>query len=142
MFWTQLSRPRLLLRDMERLHDEMHRLFPGFDRPLAAPDYPALNVWTNEDGARITAELPGVVQEDIDIAVRGRTFSVSGVRKEENGGSYHRRERLTGSFTRTLDLPFQVDADRVEATVANGILTVELPRAEADKPRKIAVKAG
>jgi HSP20 family protein len=124
----------------------MNRLFSGAysDRPQVAPDFPAINVWTNEDGAVVTAELPGVNPEDIDIAVVGETLTLSGIRQPEelkDGEKYHRRERRFGNFNRTFQLPFTVEADDVEAVFEKGILHISLPRSEAEKPRKIAVKS-
>ncbi len=104
-----------------------------------------MNVWTNENGAVATAELPGFVPEDIDISVVGDTLTVSGHREPEDvgeGARYHRRERGCGRFTRSFQLPFQVDGDAVDATFERGVLRVTLPRAEEDKPRRIEVKAG
>jgi HSP20 family protein len=110
----------------------------------AAPCYPAMNVWTNEDGAITTAELPGFDPDEIEITVEGDTLKVAGSRApEELGeGKYHRRERGCGSFTRSFQLPFQVQGDAVEASFERGVLRINLPRAEADKPKKITVKAG
>jgi HSP20 family protein len=108
------------------------------------PNYPAMNVWTNEDGAAITAELPGVNPEDIDISVVGDTLTLSGNRQPEelgDGDTYHRRERGYGQFTRTFQLPFPVEVDQTEAVFEKGVLHLSLPRAEADKPKKISVKA-
>jgi HSP20 family protein len=132
-------------RDVDRLQREMNRLFedyyPGGQR--TAPGYPALNVWTNQDGLTVTAEVPGVPPEDIDINVVGDTLTLSGTRKPDElqeGARYHRQERGYGGFTRSIQLPFPVDVANVEATFKNGVLSIALPRAEADKPRKIAVK--
>ncbi len=135
-------------REMERLRREMDRLFatmPTILRGSAAPAYPAMNVWTNDEGAIVTAELPGVSPEDIDISVMGDTLTLKGNRQPDElqeGETYHRRERGYGSFTRTFRLPFQVEPDQVEAVFEKGVLRISLPRAEADKPKKIAVKAG
>jgi len=117
----------------------MERLFTGLQRPFA-PDFPAMNVWTNEEHAIVTAELPGVAEEDIDVSVTGSTLTLRGERKAAEGGEYHRQEREEGSFVRTLDLPFQVNASQVEARLARGVLHIKLPRAEEDKPRKIAIQ--
>lgn len=133
-------------QEMERLRREMNTLF---DRSFAgreervAPGYPSLNVWTSEDGAVVTAELPGVNPEDIDISVEGDTLSLSGSRQPEalqEGGTYHRRERRAGRFSRAFRLPFQVEADKVEAVFEKGVLHISLPRAEDEKPRRIAIK--
>ena len=132
--------------EVDRLQSEMSRLFevyyPNHLRP--APAYPALNVWTNEEGLNVTAEVPGVSPEDIDISVIGDTLTLNGTRKPEEldeNARYHRQERGYGDFTRSLQLPFQVDVDKVEATFRNGVLMVAMPRLEEDKPRKIAVKS-
>lgn len=131
-------------REMDRLQKDMNRLFEDFG-PVrrSAPGYPAMNVWTNEDGVTITAEVPGVNHEDIDVSVIGETLTLSGERKQEEtveDARYHRRERGYGKFSRTLQLPFHVNVEGIEATFRNGVLNVTLPRAEEDRPRKISVK--
>jgi len=131
-------------REMEQMQREMERLLSAPEGNRMASAFPAMNVWTNQDGAVVTAELPGVSSEDIDISVVGETLTVSGLRQAEElpeGARYHRRERRHGRFTRTFELPFPVEADRVEATFNKGVLYISLPRAEADKPRKITVKS-
>jgi HSP20 family protein len=103
-----------------------------------------MNVWTDEDSAIVTAELPGVNLDDIDISVENDILTLRGDRQrdEVEGARYHRRERRQGSFVRTFRVPFRVDAEQVEATFKNGILSIVLPRAEEDKPKRISVKAG
>ena len=111
----------------------------------SAPEYPAMNVWTDENNAVLTAELPGVKPEEIDIAVENELLTLRGGRQRqepEDGQTYHRRERRFGPFSRSFRLPFRVEADAVQATFENGVLNVVLPRAEADMPRKIAVQSG
>jgi HSP20 family protein len=103
-----------------------------------------MNIWTNEDGATITAELPGLSPEDIDISVVGNALTLSGSRKPEelnDGDKYHRRERNYGQFSRSFELPFQIEANQVEAKFEKGVLHIFAPRAEADKPKKITVKS-
>jgi HSP20 family protein len=105
-------------------------------------EFPAVNVWSADDNAVITSELPGVGAEDVDISVIGKTITLHGSRKSEeacDGECYHRRERWQGQFTRTIELPYLIDAEKVEARFNKGILQVTVHRAEADKPRKIAV---
>ena len=134
-------------QEMERMRREMDRVFSNFyasPRSRVAPSFPAINVWTNQDGAVITAELPGVNPDDIDISVVGDTLTLTGWRQPEElkeGEKYHRRERGYGKFTRTFQLPFSVEGDRVEAMFSKGVLHLSLPRAEAEKPRKITIKA-
>lgn len=105
--------------------------------------FPAFNVWSNEDGAMVTSELPGVSMSDLDITVQGKSISVKGSRKADidEQARYLRRERPEGEFTRSIDLPYMIDASKVEAKMANGVLEISLPRAENDKPRKISVSA-
>ena len=148
-------RPSVHRQEFDHLWHEMDRLFtnqPTRSMPRwnsgaqwnRAHSYPATNVWTDEDGAVVSAELPGVDPEDIDISVVNDTLTVSGTRKpeEEKEASYTLREREHGEFTRTFQFPFQVQGDQVKATLDTGVLHITLPRTEEDKPKKIEVKAG
>jgi HSP20 family protein len=130
--------------EMDRLQREMNRVFETFDRSYTpASGFPALNVWMNDEGAVVTAELPGVDVKDLEINVVGETLTLSGERKAAElpkDAVFHRQERGVGKFTRTIDLPFGVDSTKVQATLEKGILRILLPRAEQDKPRKILVK--
>ena len=133
-------------QEMDQLQREMNRLFDSTSRGrvLSAPSYPAINIWTNDDGQLITAEMPGVHPEDINIDVNADALSISGERKPDDvakDANYHRRERGYGAFSRTIQLPFMVDTNKVEATFKNGVLMIRLPRAEVDKPKKITVKS-
>ena len=127
-------------REMER---EMSRLLGESARPRSAA-FPPVNVHTDSDGAVVTAELPGVDPEDLDITVHNQSLVVRGERKAPDVAkdlTWHRRERTFGQFTRTVDLPFAVDADSVQASYRDGILEVKLERAEADKPKQITVQS-
>ena len=134
-------------REMHRLRRDMNRLLADSAGDLGqggARSYPAMNAWTNENEAIVTAELPGINPEDIDISVVGDTLTVTGDRQPdelENGKTYHRRERRYGRFARSFRLPFDIEVDKVDAIFENGVLQISLPRAEADKPRKITVQA-
>jgi HSP20 family protein len=135
-------------REMDRLRRDMNRLFTDWStqaRRTVAPGYPAMNVWAGQDSAIVTAELPGVNLEDIDISVEDDTLTLRGDRQRDElgeGVTYHRRERRFGSFLRTFQLPFRVDAAKVDATLKSGMLSISLPRAEEDKLRRIAIRAG
>ena len=131
-------------QEMDQLQREMNRLFSATStgRVINSPSYPAINIWTNEDGQLISAEMPGVHPDDIDIDVTGDALSISGERKPDDvvkEARYHRRERNYGAFSRTIQLPFMVDTNKVEANFKNGVLLISLPRAEADKPKKITI---
>ncbi len=106
--------------------------------------FPALNVWQDGDNLLAEAELPGVKSEDLEISVVGSELTIHGRRPESNdeGTSFHRRERGAGEFTRVVRLPVEVDPDKVQASLQDGVLRLTLPKAEAAKPRKIQVNAG
>lgn len=129
-------------RDLNRLQDEVNRLFSGVLETRAG-GYPAVRVWGKDEGAVLEAELPGLNVSDIEISVLGDSVTLTGKRtyEEKKGATYHRREREYGSFTRTLQLPFRIEADQVQAVFQRGILELTLPRASADMPKRIAVKA-
>ncbi len=128
------------LREARRLQEEMERLTRSTTSPQG---FPAINVYAHHDGIVITAELPGVKEDDLDITVHRDTVTLRGERLDqpEIAKGYHRRERRNGPFGRTFSLPFQVDPDRVEAKLRNGILTLKLHRPEHDKPKRIRVSA-
>jgi len=129
-----------------RLQNEMNRWMENFfeDAPAVRPygsRYPALNTWEDGDNAWVEAELPGLGLEDIEVLVSGGEVTINGERKlgEPQGATWHRRERSHGRFSRTLTLPWDVDADKVHATLRDGVLTVQLPKAETAKPKKVKV---
>jgi len=143
--YRRFRRPSIW-QEMDQLQREMNRLFDSTSRGqvFSAPNYPAINIWTNDNGQLISAEMPGVHPDDIDIDVTGDALSISGDRKPDEvakDARYHRRERSYGSFSRTIQLPFMVDTNKVEANFKNGILMISLPRAEADKPKKITINS-
>jgi HSP20 family protein len=130
---------------MDRLQRDMNRMLGDLtvNRSRRAPSFPAINVWAAEDSAMISAEIPGVKKDGLDINVTGDTLTVSGVRNRDElpeGARYHRQERTFGEFNRSIQLPYTVDVNKVKATFKNGVLTVEMPRIEAEKPKKITVK--
>jgi HSP20 family protein len=102
-----------------------------------------VNIWTNPEGLVVTAELPGVEPESLEISALGETLTIRGERKPLEAGentTWHRRERRYGTFTRTIDLPYGIDAESVDASCRNGVLRIALRRPEAEKPRKIEVR--
>ncbi|MDP7250014.1 MAG: Hsp20/alpha crystallin family protein [Planctomycetota bacterium] len=136
LFANRLFKP---LEEFERLHREFDRLFSA-DPTLKVRRHglPALNAWVSEDSAVIESEIPGIKTEDLDISVHGRRLTITGKRESEEG-NYLRRERESGEFRRQIELPFAVNAETVEASYDNGVLKVNLPRAESDKPRAIPI---
>src|SRR5919206_4224157 len=130
-------------REMRRLQDEVNRLFQTAAAPRSG-GFPAINVYAHQDGVVITAELPGVKQDDLEITVHRDTVTLRGERQDqpEDARAYHRRERGRGSFGRTFGLPFPVDPDQVEAELLDGVLILTLQRPEQDKPKRIRISAG
>lgn len=125
-------------------------IFNEFDRLFDMTPAQAANNWSiaidvteNEDAYAIKASVPGLNVEDIDITLEDNVLTLKGeLQKEETaeGEQYHIRERRYGSFSRRVRFPVAVNSDSVEATYENGILTLNVPKAEEVKPRKIEVK--
>jgi len=128
-----------------QLRRDISQLFSGFDEtdPGASmrAGFPPLTIWEDENAYYAEAEIPGVTQDDLEVLTIGSELTIRGNRKPTQGEnvSYHRQERGTGEFVRVVTLPGEVDADKVEARLHNGVLTLTLPKVEAAKPRKIAV---
>jgi HSP20 family protein len=127
-------------RELRRLQEEMDRLAGAFTP--AAASFPAVNLYAGRDGIAVSAELPGVAKDELEIHAHRDTLTLRGTRRPaaENEQAYHRRERRSGAFTRTIQLPFRVDPERIEARLENGVLQLSLQRPEEDKPRRIEVK--
>ena len=148
MLWTWPTKQRNgIWSELDRLHREVSQLMEPFGRgALAATgEFPAVNIWTGEDDAILTAELPGIDPGKLEITVKNNTVTIRGTREQENVGKDRtalRNERGSGTFVRSFSLPFHLDADKVKAHYQKGVLQVMLPRSEADKPKKIAVNAG
>lgn len=127
-------------REVMRLQDDMNNVFAGLRS--STQEYPAMNLWSGEDGLILQAEMPGVEAKDLEISLLADILTVKATRGEpqlKEGEVYHRREIEGGDFARTVQLPFRVDAERVEAQLSNGLLRVTLPRAADDKPKKISI---
>jgi HSP20 family protein len=128
--------------EMRRMQQEMNQRLAGLT-PGTAQEFPPINLWIGEDSVAVTAELPGIAPDEVDLTVRENTLTLKGEREprpEDEKSVWHRRERPYGSFSRTVQLPFRVDPEQVEARFANGLLEVELHRPEADRPKKIEIK--
>jgi HSP20 family protein len=129
---------------LSQFQNEINRLFDRWgDDPNRAAVAPLINAWEAGDEIFLEAELPGLELNELEIYVSGgNQLTIKGQRKPPtvNKGVWHRQERPFGAFNRTLTLPFAVDADKVEARLENGVLTVKLAKHESARPRKIAVK--
>lgn len=140
--FLQRMQPVFPFGDLRR---EMNRLFEDYAPAVTgrAPSFPALNVWENEESLFVEAELPGLTMNDIEITVVGEELSIKGERRpcpSCEQATFHRQERGMGSFSRFVTLPVGVDAERVEAVLRDGVLTITLPKAAEAKPRRIQVK--
>lgn len=129
--------------EMRRMQGEMNRLLSGATTATAR-EFPPMNLWLGENSVAVTAELPGIAPEDVEVTVRENTLTLQGRREpksEDENAVWHRRERAYGTFARTVQLPFRVDPENVEARFTNGLLEIELQRPEADRPKKIQINA-
>lgn len=134
--------------DFDRMRREMLRLLDASSGDYAsgtsAGVFPPLNVTQDEDNLYVRAEMPGIDAKQLQISALRNRVTLAGRRvlpKEQERASYHRKERAEGSFNRTLTLPTFIDAERVDAHYADGILTLTLPKAEEAKPRQITVRS-
>lgn len=139
-------------REVSRLRREMDRLWEDFFgpgrralQPLTEAWLPALDVSESGDKVTVKAEIPGMEAKDIEISVVGDTLTIKGekkVEKEEKEESYHLMERSYGSFVRSIRMPAPVNADKIEASYKNGVLTITCPKKEEVKPKAIEIKTG
>jgi len=124
---------------MDRFFEEALPAVWGDEKVLM----PAFDISETEDKIVVRADLPGVDVKDLDISITENVLTVKGEKrqeKEEKGESFHRVERRYGSFSRSFTLPAEVKAERVEAVYKDGVLRIEIPKAEASRPKRIEVK--
>jgi HSP20 family protein len=104
---------------------------------------PAVDIKETNEALTLTAELPGLTKDDVQITIENQVLTISGERKfekEVKGETWHRVERSYGSFSRSFTLPATVRIERVEASFTDGVLAIKLPKVEESKPRKIAIR--
>ncbi|MFQ3573315.1 MAG: Hsp20/alpha crystallin family protein [Thermodesulfovibrionales bacterium] len=136
------------------LHREINSLFDNFFKEFDVAPFgqsfegftPRIDVLDSEKEIKVTAELPGMDEKDIDVSLSKNTLTIKGekkVEKEDKGKDYYRMERSYGSFCRTIALPVDVNLDKAEAKFSKGILTITLPKTETaiKETKKIAIKA-
>jgi HSP20 family protein len=133
--------------NLHRLNRMMDEAFgaAGNGGTLASAWTPSCDVFEDKENLKIVLELPGVAPEDVKISLENQVLTIQGEKKqvaEEQSERWHRYERSYGSFERMFTLPSTVDADRIDAKVEHGLLTVTLPKAERSRPREITVKSG
>ncbi len=133
--------------DFDALWREVHRRTVGDEtegrRRLAPADYPRIGLFDTTEQLVLRAEVPGVAEDDLDITIDQETLTLRGKRKIEipEGYTVHRQERAETTFARSFSLPCKVDADKTEAVLKDGLLTVTLPKAPEIHARQITVKS-
>ena len=141
------------LVELRRMQNEMNRVFSGF--APTTRDFPPINIWLGENSVVVTGELAGVTRDDVTINLQEDVLTLEGARRptqqQDNSlwmrdpvwqdVNWQRRERAYGTFSRVVQLPFRVDPEKVQARYDNGILEIELQRLEADRPKKIEIRA-
>jgi HSP20 family protein len=134
-----------LQRDMDRWFGDF---FSGFDlAPFRGPwpeFNPKLDVVENDQEFKVLAELPGLDQNDIQVSLDHNELTISGEKKEEKEDkqqNYYHLERAYGSFRRSIQLPVEVDADKIDATFKNGVLNIVLPKTAESRRKRITIKA-
>ncbi len=139
-------------RELATIRDEMNRLFDEFFSGFPFPERrrglmegewaPIVDVAETDENIVVTAELPGVKQNDVEITVVNDVLTLKGEKKEEKEikkENYHRIERSYGSFQRSITLPTGVQADKAKASYKDGVLTVTIPKVEEAKPKSIKI---
>jgi HSP20 family protein len=141
------------MRDIFNFQDEMSRVFDRFfDRSLVEDEenisfskwYPQVDISENIDSFMVLAELPGLSKDEVHITFTDGLLKIEGERKrekEDKDTNFHRVERVYGKFCRTFQLPKQIKNDKVSADFKDGILKIDLPKADEVKPKEIEVKA-
>jgi HSP20 family protein len=132
-------------RDMGDLQSEMNRMFDGFfGRSVPGMERawtPAVDVYETKDDLVVTVELPGMNDKDIQLSLVGEMLSIKGERAStpQNEEGVYRGERWFGRFERNLSLPYPVQTDKVKASYRDGVLSINLPKAEELKPKAIKI---
>jgi len=136
------------LREMNSLQREMNRMFDSFfqdadESASTSAWYPSVDIKETSESVDVYAELPGLTKEDIKLSIRDNVLYLSGEKRreeDEQDANFHRVERVYGTFSRSFALPAKIKVDKVQAVFKDGILHLELPKAEEEKPRQIEIK--
>jgi len=133
-----------MIREMSRLSRDVERWFGDTESLSRSGVFPQVNLYDSGEELVVRAELPGVEPKDVELSATGNSLTIQGQRRKPNVDDkavFHRKERSYGLFRRAFTLPQEVDADKTRATFNNGVLEIMLPKAEAAKPRKIAIRS-
>ncbi len=136
-----------LFDDFRRMQRDMEQLFgtaswPSSIRSVARDTWPPVNIGSNEDQVDVYLFAAGLNTSSMDISLQQNLLTVTGERTllSEEGANYYRKERFNGKFRRVVNLPDDVDPDKVDATYRDGVLHISIQRRESSKPRQIEVK--
>jgi len=127
-----------IFSEMERLRREMNSLFSNYGSTSGSSTYPLMNVYDDKDTILVTAELPGLTKEQVNITFSDGILTVSGKQQplaKTKGMTVVRKERSEGDFEKNLRVPTKIKQDAIKASFSNGILSVTIPKAEEVKPK-------
>ncbi len=146
--WTSISEMDRMFTAMDLLRSKLDRMYSNTDTGYGEGSgwrvvggFPRTNMYDNGDSFTVIAEMPGVAKEDLEIRIQGNYLELTGSRKSQAPEGYksHRIERDSSSFTKSFTLGADVDADRIEAVLKDGLLTLVMPKAESAKPKQITI---
>ena len=135
---------RTLRSELDRLFDDFYGLTPAKREGSTSVWAPAVDVCEDEENFYVSAELPGMNKEDVDLELENNVLSIKGERKfekKEEGETYHFIERSYGSFYRSFSLPRNIQGDQISAEFKDGVLKVTIPKTEEVKPKKVEIKS-
>ena len=133
-----------MFSEMERLRGEMNNLFSNYGKGGGSATFPLVNVYNGKEDIVVTAELPGLSKDSVNITFTDGVLAISGTLgslEKTKSMTAVRKERSEGDFEKTITIPTKIEADSINAAFKDGILTVTLPKAEEVKPRTIAIEA-
>jgi HSP20 family protein len=132
-------------RELDELHRRMDQLLQGVSSGLGNGGVwsPLVDIEETDDAWVLEAEVPGTERDDVNVEVRDSEVAISGeIKEKERKGILRRRTRRTGRFDYRVTLPGEADADNIDASLHDGVLTVRIPKAERARPRRVEVKSG
>lgn len=140
--WSPVREMMNLRDEIDRVFDESFSTLPSIRWGRRSTWGLALDVTEDDDNFVVKASVPGINPDDLEITLTDNVLTIKGERKEEkevDEEHYHLRERRFGTFSRSITLPVKVNEDKIEATCENGVLTLNVPKAEEIKPKRITI---
>lgn len=141
--WGTHFDPFAHLRHLQREMEGISWPWTAGTRRVGGGAYPPVNVYEADEEVLVQCEVPGIDPSSLDVSITGETLTIKGAKPppaNEEQLRFIRRERGSGEFTRTIILPDEVDADKVEADLRDGIMAIRLPKRAAGKPRQVEIK--